>query len=170
MAVKEQYKDLQEETRKRVERMKEEFSAPPKIKVFENVEKYDQIIAQVNIPVTALCEHHEVAFFGSVSIAYIPRDYIVGLSKLARVAEYYLNPTVRTVQEKATQQILNHLQRELKPKGLMVVVKATHNCIVYRGVKKPSLTITSAVKGIFADPKKGARQEFLQLIASHSEN
>ena len=157
---------LKRETKKRVAKMKNEFARLPTMKLFKN-EGYDQIIAQVGIPVTALCEHHEVAFNGECHIAYIPDQYLIGLSKLARTAEYYLNPTVKTIQEAATHQILHHLKKYLKPKGVMVVVKATHACISYRGVKKPSITITSAVDGFFADPLKGARNEFLQLINNH---
>ncbi len=160
-------KDLEEETRKRVEKMKLEFSEEPQLKVFENTEGYDQLIAQVGIPVSAVCEHHKVAFWGEVHIAYIPESHLIGLSKLARVAEFYFNPTVETLQERGTQQIMYHLLNALNPKGIMVVVKAQHNCVVYRGVKKPSMTITSAVKGVFSDPTTGARAEFLSLVNNH---
>lgn len=157
---------LKKETKKRIERMKREFGKKLILKVFENDEKYDQIIAQVGIPVTALCEHHELAFTGTCSIAYIPDKYLLGLSKLGKIAELYLNPTIKTLQERATQQIINHLKKYLKPKGLMVVIKAQHSCISYRGVKKPSLTITSAVDGLFSTDNN-ARQEFLSLINSN---
>lgn len=163
---KELEKDLKKETQKRVLKLKQEFKEP-KLKVFENIEGYNQIIAQVGIPVTALCEHHHVAFSGCVHIAYIPKDSLIGLSKLARVAERHLNPTVQTIQEKATYRILNDLKKALDPQGIMVVIKAVHNCIAYRGVKKPSITITSAVDGVFADYTSGARQEFLSLINSN---
>lgn len=161
----EHQKDLQKETKKRVERMRKEFVKPPLLKAFRN-EGYDQIIAQVHIPISSLCEHHLVSFEGEANIAYIPNGWLIGLSKLGRVAEYYLNPSKPTIQERATHQILQHLKTHLKPRGLMVVIRAKHTCISYRGVKKPSLTITSAVDGLFADPLKGARQEFLQLISN----
>lgn len=166
MIKKELPHELKQSTAHRVKKMQAEFARPPILKVFKN-EGYDQIIGQVSIPITALCEHHEVAFSGEVHIGYIPDEWLVGLSKLARVAEYYLNPVRKTLQERATHQILNHLKKHLKPRGIMVVIKATHTCITYRGVKKPSLTITSAVDGFFADPTKGARQEFLQLVNHH---
>ena len=155
--------NLKKETKKRIEKMKREFSEIPKLKVFENKEGYNQIIAQVGIPLTALCEHHEVAFFCSASIAYIPGRWLIGLSKLARIAQEFLNPTIKTLQERATQQIINKLEEGLKPKGLMVIIKGRHSCISYRGVKKPSITITSAVKGIFATDSS-AKSEFLQLV------
>lgn len=164
---KELDKDLKKETARRIKKMQQEFRKPWKFTVFQNKHNYDQIIAQVNIPITALCEHHHVAFHGIANIAYIPGDWVVGLSKLARVAERYLNPTVYTVQEKATHLIMRDLKKALNPKGVMVVIKATHDCIAYRGVKKPSITITSAVDGVFAEDTNGARQEFLSLVNSN---
>lgn len=168
LITKETAEQLEQETKKRVAKMQKEFSIPPKMKVFENTEKYSQLISQVGVPVTALCEHHEVSFTGDVSIGYIPGDVLIGLSKLARVSEYFLNPTVKTVQEKATQQISNYLEKTLKPKGLMVIVRARHNCVSYRGIKKPSVTITSSVTGLFKDDL-GLRQEFLQIVHLNSE-
>jgi GTP cyclohydrolase I len=162
--IKEQNKNLSKNTAKRVQLMKKIFSKMPKIKVFENTHNYDQMIVQVGIPVLALCEHHECSFEGVVHIAYLPEYWLVGLSKLARVAEYHLNPTVKTIQEKATANILKNLKDCLHPKGLMVVVEARHSCIAYRGVKKPSLTITSAVDGIFAEQGNDAKYEFLSFI------
>lgn len=158
--------ELKKATKKRIAKMKAHFRERPKLKVFLNDKLYDQMIAQVGIPVSALCEHHGVAFHGEVSIAYIADKHLIGLSKLARVAEYFLNPTVFTLQERATEQIKNFLNKELKPLGLMVVIKAQHDCITYRGVKKPSTTITSSISGVFkTDPT--AKSEFLQLINSN---
>jgi len=149
-------------TEQRIAKLKKEFEEEPVLKVFENIHNYDQIIAQVGIPFTSLCEHHKVAFEGKVSIAYIPGKYLIGLSKFGRVVEYYLNPTKETIQEKATHQILEALKK-IKPRGLMVVIKAKHGCICYRGVKKPSWTITSAVYGGFKN-NLTTRQEFLSLL------
>lgn len=166
MIVKERDEDLKKETKKRVHKMKNEFK-DPLIKLFPNTYKYDGIIAQVKIPVTANCEHHRIAFAGFCHIAYIPGEWLTGLSKLARVAELYLNPTVYTVQERANSEILNHLNKALEGnKGVMVAIEATHNCISFRGVKKPSLTITSMVTGIFAEKGNDAKSEFLSLINS----
>lgn len=162
--IKEEEKDLSKNTQKRVEKMKLFFAQEPKVKVFRNTENYDQIIAQVGVPFLALCEHHECSFEGVMHIAYIPNGWLTGLSKLARIMEFYLNPTVKTIQEKATHKILNHLKTALKPRGIMVVLEARHSCIAYRGVKKPSLTITSAVDGIFAEQGNDAKYEFLSFI------
>jgi len=159
----EKEEDLEKETEKRIMKMKKQFKREPTIKLFENKEKYDQIIAQIGIPFSALCEHHHVSFEGGVSIAYIPDKYLTGLSKLARIVEYYLNPTIKTIQERATKQILDCLIKTLKPRGAMVVIKARHGCICYRGVKKPSWTVTSAVYGVFRK-NLSARQELLSLL------
>jgi len=161
--VVEKKKDLKKNTQKRKKAMVKEFQKELRIKLFENKEKYDQMIAQVKIPFFALCEHHEISFEGEASVAYIPDKWLTGLSKLARIVEYFLNPTVKTIQERATHQILNCLIKALNPKGVMVVIKARHSCICYRGVKKPSLTITSAIYGTFKD-NPSTKQEFLNLI------
>jgi GTP cyclohydrolase I len=153
--------DLKKETKKRLKNLKKEFSKELVIRLFPNTCKYNQIIAQTNIPFVALCEHHHVPFEGEVSIAYIPGKYLIGLSKLGRIVEYFLNPTVKTTQEKATHQILEVLKK-IKPKGAMVVIKAKHSCICYRGVKKPSWTKTSAIYKAFED--YATRMEALKLF------
>jgi GTP cyclohydrolase I len=160
--VVEKSKDLEKETRRRLRNLKKEFSKEPILRLFQNEKGYDQIIAQIGIPFVALCEHHWVSFEGEVSIGYIPGKYLIGLSKLGRIVEYYLNPTVKTTQEKATHQIMETLKK-IKPKGAMVVIKAKHGCICYRGVKKPSWTVTSAVYGSFRK-NLSTRQEFLSLL------
>ena len=156
-------KDLKKETTRRVREMKKEFSGDPEIKLFPNDKNYDQIIAQVGIKFSSLCEHHLVSFHGDVSIAYIPNLWLTGLSKFARVVKKYLNPVRPTIQEKATQQITNHLIKALQPNGLMVIIRAEHDCIGYRGIKSPSTTITSAVYGSFRD-NSAIKQEFLTLL------
>ena len=157
------------EALKRIKKMKLEFKHPPILKLFENTGKYSQMVAQLGIPIVANCEHHEVQFHGEVFIAYVPDKWLVGLSKLARVSEYFLNPTVKTMQEKATEQILNHLEKRIKSKGIIVVVKANHGCISLRGVKKPSLTVTMATSGCFSESEKNFRNEFLDLVNSYKK-
>lgn len=160
---KELEKDLKVETKKRLSRMKEEFSEELELKSFENTEKYDQIIIQTGIPFIAHCEHHHLSFTGFAHVGYIPGSWVLGLSKLGRIVEKFLNPTIYTIQEKATQQIMNYLRKELNPRGIMVVLEAEHSCISFRGVKKPSLTITSAIHGLF-ETNFYAKMEFLELI------
>src|SRR5258708_3011666 len=124
--IKEKKKDLGKETVRRLSGVSTEFNKSFTLRLFKNEEKYDQMIAQVGIEVMALCEHHLLPFQCTVNIAYIPSGWIMGLSKFARIVELYLNPTINTVQERATQQIMNQLKK-LKPKGAMVVIKGTHS-------------------------------------------
>jgi GTP cyclohydrolase I len=113
-------------------------------------ETHDEIVMIKDIPIYSLCEHHLIPFTGVAHIAYIPKDgRIVGLSKLARIADLYARRL--QVQERLTTQIAELLYHgELQPKGVMVVIEAVHLCMVMRGIKKHgATTITSAVRGVF---------------------
>jgi GTP cyclohydrolase I len=108
-----------------------------------------------------MCSHHLVPFFGHAHIAYVPNDRIVGLSKLARIVEFYAKRP--QLQERLTEQVVTFLQEELVPQGAMVVMHARHLCVEMRGVKKPgAVTITSAIRGIFHE--RPIREEFLELL------
>lgn len=123
------------------------FEEPPKITTFplDEFTSRDMVIIK-DIPFSSLCEHHFQPFVGTVTIAYIPKDKIMGLSKGARITDYY--SARPQVQERLTQQIADHLFRELEPKGLLVMSKAEHFCMKVRGVKKHgSSTITTALRG-----------------------
>lgn len=120
------------------------------------------MIVQTDIPFYSLCEHHLAPFFGVGHIAYIPNGKIVGLSKLARTLDYYARNLQN--QERITTQVAERLQQELNPKGVGVVLKATHLCMSMRGVQKPNTwTTTSKMTGIMFDDLN-ARNEFLNLI------
>jgi GTP cyclohydrolase I len=116
-----------------------------------------------DIPFTSLCEHHLVPFTGLAHVAYLPGEgRITGLSKLARLVEGYARRL--QVQERMTTQIVEAMERELKPRGSIVVIEAEHFCVSMRGVKKPgSTTVTSAVRGVFRDDA-AYRAEALQYI------
>jgi GTP cyclohydrolase I len=108
-----------------------------------------------------MCAHHFVPFYGHGHIANIPNERIVGLSKLPRLLEFYARRP--QLQERLTEQVATTLEEELRPQGVMVVVEARHLCVEMRGVKKPgALTVTSAIRGIFAS--KAVREEFLDLL------
>ena len=126
-------------------------------------QKHDEIVLLKNIPLYSVCEHHLIPFVGKAFIAYIPNQgRVTGLSKLARVVDILSKRP--QVQERLTAQIAEIIMSILKPKGCMVVIEAEHLCMSMRGVKKPgTLTVTSAVRGIFQKNEK-TRAETLALI------
>ncbi len=143
------------ETPRRVAEMYEEICGglyedpTSEIKVIP-AETHDEIVMVKDIPIASICEHHLAPFTGVAHIAYIPKDgRVVGLSKLARIADIYSRRP--QVQERLTTQIAELLfHGDLQPKGVMVVIEAIHMCMTMRGVKKPgATTITSAVRGVF---------------------
>jgi len=122
---------------------------------------YDQMVVLRDIELYSMCEHHMLPFHGKVHIAYIPNERVVGLSKLARLADCFAKRL--QIQEKLTKQIATSIQDVLKPKGVMVVVEAQHMCMTMRGVgKQNSVMTTSAVLGAFEDTT--TRNEFLSLV------
>lgn len=120
------------------------------------------IVVVKDIPFFSQCEHHLVPFYGKVSIAYLPRDKVVGLSKFARLVECYARRL--QVQERLTKQIITDIINYLNPHGAMVVVEAEHMCMTMRGIQKPGTkTVTSRLYGVFKD-NPSARAEVLELL------
>ena len=129
---------------------------------FPNDGNYDELVVAREINFHSLCEHPLLPFVGVAHVAYLPDDQIVGLSKLARVVEYYARAL--QVQERLTTQIADWLERELQPKGVGVVIEAEHMCMTLRGVQKPGTkTVTSALHGLVRDDPR-TRAEFLTLV------
>ena len=125
---------------------------------------HDEMVMVRDIPFTTLCEHHMVPFTGLAHVAYLPgaEGKVVGLSKMARLVEGFARRL--QVQERMTTQIIDAMEREMKPRGSIVVLEAEHFCMSMRGVKKAgATTVTSAVRGVFRDDA-AYRAEALQYI------
>lgn len=131
-------------------------------RTFEQVGGYDEIVILKDIPFHSHCEHHMAPILGKAHVAYLPRDRVVGISKLARVVHAYAKRL--QVQERLTAEIADCIQKVLEPVGVCVVVEATHACLTCRGVETPGVVMTtSRMMGVFREDDK-ARQEVLRLI------
>lgn len=129
-------------------------------KTFE--QKYDEMVIVKDIRFESCCEHHLLPFLGKAHIAYLPNGRVVGLSKLARAVEAISRRP--QVQERITEELADLLMEELNPRGVGVILEASHTCMTIRGVRKPdALTTTSAMRGIFKE-NAITRQEFLTLV------
>ena len=125
-------------------------------------EKYDEMVLVKNISFESMCEHHLLPFFGKAHIAYLPNGRIVGLSKLARIVEILSRRP--QVQERMTQELADLVMDELTPRGVGVVIEASHTCMAIRGVRKTdSMCATSAMRGVF-QTNLSTRSEFMALI------
>jgi len=155
----------------RVVRSYEEFFAGYAIdpnellaRTFEETDGYDEMVLLRDIPFESYCEHHMVPILGKAHVAYMPRNRVVGISKLARVVDAYAKRL--QIQEKMTAQIANTIDEVLQPAGVAVVLTAEHQCMTTRGVHKPGVgMITSRMLGCFRDDPR-TRDEFLTLIGS----
>ena len=135
-------------------------------RTFEEVEGYDEMVVLRDIRMESYCEHHLAPILGKVHIGYLPDHRVVGISKLARVAEAYSKRL--QIQEKLTAQIANCIDGVLQPKGVAVVIEAEHQCMTTRGVHKPGVTMTtSRMLGAFRE-SSDTRREFLTFIGKGS--
>ena len=132
-------------------------------RTFEEVGGYDDMVILRDIPFESCCEHHMAAIRGIVHIGYLPRGRVVGISKLARVVDAFAHRL--QVQERLTAQIADTVEEVLAPRGVGVVIKATHACMTTRGVRKHGVSmVTSRMLGAFRDDP-ATRHEFLTAIA-----
>src|ERR1700755_777326 len=132
------------------------------IRTFEEVGGYDEIVLLKGIPFQSHCEHHLAPIIGKASIAYLPKDKVVGISKLARVLHGFARRL--QVQERLTAQVAETIWEHLQPKGVAVIIEATHACMTARGVRTPGVSmVTSRMMGVFRDDER-SRKEVLSLM------
>jgi GTP cyclohydrolase I len=130
--------------------------------------KYDEMVLVRDIEFFSLCEHHLLPFFGKLHVAYLPKNKVIGLSKIPRIVDMFARRL--QLQERLTQQVAETLQEVLEPEGVGVVSEARHLCMMMRGVEKQhSGTVTSAMLGAFRHNKE-TRDEFLSLIAHNGKD
>ncbi len=136
-------------------------------KTFGDVEGYDDMVVQKNISVQSHCEHHMAPIIGKAHVAYIPRDRVVGLSKLARVVEVF-SKRLQT-QERLTMQIANTLMKSLDAKGVAVTIDSTHQCMTMRGIKKEQAsTVTNYYLGQFKEDLS-YQNRYLRFISTQKD-
>jgi len=148
----------------RVAQAFEELLTPHEVnpRTFPNDEGYDELVVVRDIAFHSLCEHHLLPFVGKAHVAYMPKDRILGLSKLARVVEHFSRAL--QVQERMTEQIAGWLEEHVAPRGVGVVLEAEHMCMRLRGVRAPgTMTVTSALRGALRNDAR-TRGEFLDLV------
>jgi GTP cyclohydrolase I len=131
-------------------------------RTFDETDGYDELVVLKDIRFESHCEHHMAPIIGVAHVGYLPRERVVGISKLARVVELYARRL--QIQEKMTAQIANTIQEGLNPRGVAVVIEATHGCMTMRGVHKPGTTLTTSrtLGALQDDPSR--RREFLAHI------
>lgn len=154
--------DMAETPRRLAQAYAEMLDAPAfDFTTFANREGYDELVLVEDIPVRSLCEHHMLPFTGVAHIGYLPADRILGLSKFARMVDFFSHRA--QTQERLTKQLAEHLQSHLSPRGLGVVIEAAHTCMSLRGVRAAGTrTVTSALFGTLRDDPS-TRAEFLSL-------
>ncbi|ROL58913.1 GTP cyclohydrolase I [Bacteroidetes/Chlorobi group bacterium ChocPot_Mid] len=140
------------------------FSEGPKLTVFPNRKKVDELIISKGIEVMSVCSHHWQTISGHCAIGYIPEESVIGLSKMSRVVQWFSRRG--QIQEELGEQIADYIEELIHPKALGVVIKARHYCMIARGVRgseTDSLMITSVMRGLLLD-EMNLRNEFLKLI------
>lgn len=131
-------------------------------RTFEEVEGYDEMVVLRDIPFESHCEHHLAPIIGKAHVGYLPGGKVVGISKLARVVEAYSRRL--QVQEKLTAQVADCIERVLQPRGVGVVIEASHECMTTRGVHTRGVSmVTSTMRGLFRDDAR-TRAEFLAFV------
>jgi GTP cyclohydrolase I len=134
----------------------------PNITVFPNDEGYSGLVVQSGIPIVSMCAHHNLAFTGFATVAYIPGENVIGLSKLNRIVEWFSRRP--QMQESLTQQIHDYLATKMDCKSVAVSIACKHTCCSHRGIKHPSVMTTNKFSGVFMEKDNLIREEFLHAI------
>ena len=134
----------------------------PNITTFPNDEGYDGLVIQSGIPITSMCAHHNLAFTGYATVAYVPGETVIGLSKLNRIVEWFSRRP--QMQESLTQQIHSYISDKMDCPSVAVSIACKHTCCSHRGIKHASVMSTNKFSGVFMEPDNLIREELLSAI------
>jgi len=134
----------------------------PNITTFPNDEGYDGLVIQSGIPITSMCAHHNLAFTGYATVAYVPGEMVIGLSKLNRIVEWFSRRP--QMQESLTQQIHDYIAHKMNCESVAVSIACKHTCCSHRGIKHPSVMSTNKFSGVFMEKDNLIREELLSAI------
>jgi len=134
----------------------------PNITVFPNDEGYDGLVIQSGIPIVSMCAHHNLAFTGFATVAYVPQEDVIGLSKLNRIVEWFSRRP--QMQESLTTQVHDYVAEKMKCESVAVSIACKHTCCSHRGIKHGSVMTTNKFSGVFMEKDNLIREEFLHAI------
>jgi GTP cyclohydrolase I len=138
------------------------ISNEPNMTVFPNDEGYDGLVIQSGIPIVSMCAHHNLAFTGYATVAYVPSENVIGLSKLNRIVEWFSRRP--QMQESLTTQIHDYIADKMQCDNVAVSIACKHTCCSHRGIKHPSVMTTNKFSGLFMEKENLIREEFLHAI------
>jgi len=138
------------------------ISDEPKMTVFPNDEGYDGLVIQSGIPIVSMCAHHNLAFTGYATVAYVPAENVIGLSKLNRIVEWFSRRP--QMQESLTTQIHDYIADKMQCQSVAVSIACKHTCCSHRGIKHGSVMTTNKFSGVFMEKDNLIREEFLHAI------
>ena len=134
----------------------------PNITTFPNDEGYDGLVIQSGIPITSMCAHHNLAFTGYATVAYVPGENVIGLSKLNRIVEWFARRP--QMQESLTQQVHDYISHKMNCESVAVSIACKHTCCSHRGIKHASTMTTNKFSGVFLEKDNLVREELLSAI------
>lgn len=143
------------------------ISKDPNITVFPNDDGYDGLVIQSGIPITSMCAHHNLAFNGFATVAYVPGELVIGLSKLNRIVDWFSRRP--QMQESLTEQIHKYISEKMKCPSVAVSIACKHTCCSHRGIKHGSVMTTNKFSGVFLEKDNLIREEFLHAIMKNGQ-